>query len=86
MFMDTAFYYVYSPARPANKFTADCDGDGINDTMANYSPYSHGRPTVHSRGANVTLMDGHVERVPFKKLWAIDSAGNVTHSFWYLED
>jgi len=27
-----------------------------------------------------------VERVPFKKLWKLDNAGNVAHSFWYMED
>ena len=26
-----------------------------------------------------------VERVPFKKLWAV-RGGKVLHSFWYLED
>jgi prepilin-type N-terminal cleavage/methylation domain-containing protein/prepilin-type processing-associated H-X9-DG protein len=84
MFMDTSYFYVYSPVlRP---FTADCDHDNVNDTDPSYSPYSHGRPTVHDKGANVTLLDGHVERVPFKKLWQIDAAGKIVHSFWYLED
>jgi prepilin-type processing-associated H-X9-DG protein len=40
---------------------------------------------VHSFGANVTLLDGHVERVPFKQLWAVDKNNNVTHPFWYLK-
>jgi prepilin-type N-terminal cleavage/methylation domain-containing protein/prepilin-type processing-associated H-X9-DG protein len=84
IFMDTAGYYVYSPV--IAPFTADCDGDGVNDTDPSYSPYSHGRPTVHSNGANVTLLDGHIERVPFKKLWQINTAGKVVHPFWYLED
>ena len=84
MFMDTSYFYVYSPVlRP---FNDDCDHDNVNDTDRSYSPYSHGRPTVHANGANVTLLDGHVERVPFKKLWQIDTAGKVVHSFWYLED
>jgi len=85
-FMDTRWYYVYSPAEPAMKFAADSDGDGKNDSMAQYKPFSHARPTVHNRGANVGLLDGHVERVAYKKLWNIDSSGNVTHSFWWLED
>jgi prepilin-type N-terminal cleavage/methylation domain-containing protein/prepilin-type processing-associated H-X9-DG protein len=84
--MDTLWYYVYSPADPAMHFNADCDGDGKYDTMSQYSPFSHGRPTVHSGGANVGLLDGHIERVIYKKLWAIDSANRVTHSFWWLED
>lgn len=85
-FMDTLWYYVYSPAEPACKFNADSDGDGMNDTMGQYKPFSHGRPTVHSQGANVGLLDGHVERVAYKKLWNIDGSGNVTHSFWWLDD
>ena len=84
MFMDTTGFYVYSPV--FLKFNADSDGDGINDSGASYKPFSHGRPTVHNNGANVTLLDGHVERVPYKKLWQIDSAGKIVHSFWYLED
>ena len=84
MFMDTDGYYIYSPLlRP---FTGDCDGDGVPDTDPTYAPYSHGRPTVHSNGANVGLLDGHVERVAFKKLWAINRKGTMIHSFWDLED
>lgn len=82
--MDTDGYYVYPPTlRP---FTFDSDGDGVGDSDPNYPPYSHGRPTVHDRGANVTLLDGHVERVAFKKLWEIKAGGVPVHSFWYLED
>ena len=85
MFIDTEFYYVYSPID--FPFNYDQDRDGVPDTLAGYGPYSHARPTVHSNGANVTLLDGHVERVPFKKLCAIDrTTGQVTHSFWYLYD
>jgi len=84
IFMDTDGYYVYSPKlRP---FTGDSDGDGVADTDPNYAPYSHGRPTVHSEGANVTLLDGHVERVTFKKLWKVDGAGNPLHTYWNLDD
>lgn len=84
MFTDSDGFYVYSPLlRP---FTADSDGDGVPDTDPTYSPYNHGRPTVHSMGANVGLLDGHVERVPFQKLWEVDRRGAVVHSFWYLED
>ena len=87
MFMDTDYFYVYSPMlRP---FTFDCDGDGLGDSDANYAPYSHGRPTVHNGGANVALLDGHVERVAFKKLWATTNsptAGSPAHSFWNLDD
>ena len=87
MFMDTDYFYVYSPMLRA--FTFDCDGDGVNDSDPNYAPYSHGRPTVHNNGANVALLDGHVERVAFKRLWAITNsptAGSPAHSFWRLDD
>src|SRR6185503_3231722 len=83
VFMDTTGFYVYSPLRVA--FTADSDGDGVGDSGGSYKPYSRGRPSVHSKGANVTLLDGHVERVTFKKLWAIKStAGDPVHSYWYM--
>jgi hypothetical protein len=34
----------------------------------------------------VALLDGHVERVPYKKLWQVNSASKPLHSFWWLED
>jgi prepilin-type N-terminal cleavage/methylation domain-containing protein/prepilin-type processing-associated H-X9-DG protein len=90
MFMDTITHYVYSPVDTTDgyNFTVDLDGDGIVDSMARYpdTAYNYGRPTVHSGGANVTLLDGHVERVRFKKLWQVDSANKVVNSFWYMED
>jgi prepilin-type N-terminal cleavage/methylation domain-containing protein/prepilin-type processing-associated H-X9-DG protein len=85
MFMDTSSYYVYSPGDPNYKFNGDSDGDTIADTLGGYGPYSHGRPTVHSNGANVTTLDGHVERIAFKRLWKIDGSGNVTHPYWYMD-
>lgn len=78
-------YWVYSPLAAQTPFQADWDGDGMNDTATSYGPYSHGRPTVHNKGCNVTLLDGHVERVAYKKLWDY-TGGKATHSFWYLED
>ncbi len=88
IFMDTVTHYVYSPVEQAYRFALDLDGDGKLDTMPQYpdTPYNSGRPTVHNNGANVTLLDGHVERVTFKKLWQIDASGKVVHSFWYMED
>ena len=70
-------------------FNHDSDGDTVDDSDRNYPPYSHGRPTVHNNGANVSLLDGHVERVAFKKLWAITNSpvpGSPVHSFWKLDD
>src|SRR5205807_2400899 len=72
----------------AYRFSLDMNGDSVPDTMPQYpdTPFNSGRPTVHAIGANTALLDGHAERVPFKKLWAVDGAGAVTHSFWYMED
>ena len=88
LFMDTISHYVYSPVDANYQFSLDLDKDGQKDSMPQYpyAAYNWGRPTVHSSGANVTLLDGHVERVPFKKLWQVNSAGKVVHSFWYIED
>ncbi len=87
MFMDTITHYVYSPVEAIYKFALDVDGDAKLDSMSSAnSPYNMARPTVHNGGANVTLMDGHVERITFDKLWKVDASGNVVHSFWYLED
>ena len=88
LFMDTLSHYVYSPADPDYGFTLDLNGDGKKDTMPQYPdvPFNNGRPTVHNGGANVTLLDGHVERVSFKKLWEVDVSGKVVHSFWYIQD
>jgi prepilin-type N-terminal cleavage/methylation domain-containing protein len=86
MFLDTTGFYMYSPSRQTYWFNSDSDGDGVNDSLSQYKAYSHGRPTVHNNGSVVTLLDGHTERVPFKKLWAAEASGKPTHSFWYLED
>ena len=88
IFMDSLSHYVYSPVEPAYNFTLDMNGDGVPDTMPQYPdvPFNNGRPTVHSNGSNVTLLDGHVERVSFKRLWEVDKSKKVVHSFWYLND
>jgi prepilin-type N-terminal cleavage/methylation domain-containing protein/prepilin-type processing-associated H-X9-DG protein len=88
MFMDTITHYVYSPVEPNYYFVLDMNGDGKRDTMPQYPDvaFNNGCPTIHSSGANVTLLDGHVERVPFIKLWEVDRASKVVHSFWYMED
>lgn len=76
--------YVFSPSYLP--FDSDWDNDGMKDTAAAYGPFNHARPTVHNNGANVTLLDGHVERVAYKQLWAVDAAGKPLHSFWNLDD
>ena len=88
LYMDTVTHYVYSPVEVGYRFSLDMNGDGVSDTMPQYpdTPFNSGRPTVHNNGANLTLLDGHVERVAFKKLWQIDATKKVTHSYWYMED
>jgi prepilin-type N-terminal cleavage/methylation domain-containing protein/prepilin-type processing-associated H-X9-DG protein len=88
MYMDTLTHYVYSPVDASYRFTLDMYRDGKVDTMPQYPdiPFNNARPTVHNNGSNLTLLDGHVERIAFKKLWEIDSSKKVVHSFWYMED
>jgi prepilin-type N-terminal cleavage/methylation domain-containing protein/prepilin-type processing-associated H-X9-DG protein len=87
MYMDAVTHYVYSPL--VWSFDRDVTRDGMMDTSdgvyAGEFPFNNGRPTVHNNGANVTLLDGHAEHVPFKKLWEWRN-NKATHSFWYMED
>ncbi len=87
-YMDTLTHYVYNPTDNNYLFTIDYDRDGKLDTMAQYPsvPYNFASPRVHSDGANVTLMDGHVERVPFKVLWRASATGRALNSFWLWDD
>ncbi|HOX03505.1 MAG TPA: hypothetical protein P5555_14320 [Candidatus Paceibacterota bacterium] len=57
-------------------------------TMPQYpnTPFNYARPTVHTGGSVLALLDGHVERVAFAQLWNVDPSGKVTHSFWRIED
>jgi prepilin-type processing-associated H-X9-DG protein len=54
-------------------FDKDANGDGMMDSSsgvyAGEFAFNDARPTAHNSGANVTLLDGHAERAPFKKLW-----------------
>jgi prepilin-type processing-associated H-X9-DG protein len=76
-------FRVFSPL--AFPFDQDANGDGMMDSNSGVGVFNRGRPTVHNNGCNVTLLDGHVEWVPFKKLWQVDN-NKVVHSFWYLDD
>jgi len=88
IFMDTITHYVYSPVDAAYRFTLDLNGDKMADTMPQYpnTPFNYARPTVHTGGSVLALLDGHVERVAFAQLWNVDLSGKVTHSFWRIED
>jgi prepilin-type N-terminal cleavage/methylation domain-containing protein/prepilin-type processing-associated H-X9-DG protein len=85
IFMDTLTHYVYSPL--IHPFTRDADGDKLLDSsdVDAGCAYNDGRPTVHSRGANVTSADGHVERVSFQVLWQTSGSGDMASQFWYME-
>jgi prepilin-type N-terminal cleavage/methylation domain-containing protein/prepilin-type processing-associated H-X9-DG protein len=92
MYLDCAAsdFVVWSPL--AYLFDADADGDGVVDSNSMiYNPgwgeaFNSARPTVHNNGCNVTLLDCHIERVPFKKLWQVGTSNQVVHPFWHLED
>jgi len=88
VFTESIYYYIYSPGDPNYAFSVDMNGDGKVDTMSRYPgwPFNFARPTVHNDGANLILLDGHAERVAFKKLWAVDASNKPTHSYWYLTD
>ena len=84
LYLDVVQHFVYSPLQA--KFVKDADGDGMPDSSgASPFPFNEGRPNIHGAGANVTLMDGHAERVAMKKLWEWRN-DTVVHSYWYLED
>ncbi|MCC6823620.1 MAG: prepilin-type N-terminal cleavage/methylation domain-containing protein [Verrucomicrobia subdivision 3 bacterium] len=84
LYMDVMQHFVYTPRQAA--FVKDVDSDGMLDSSgATPFPFNEGRPNIHNGGANVTLMDGHSERVPMKRLWEWRD-GKIVHSYWYLDD
>jgi prepilin-type processing-associated H-X9-DG protein len=91
LYMDSIDHYIYSPGDHgtyAQPLTLDLDHDKVRDSyiMPSGVAYSNARPTVHDNGANCTLLDGHVERVPFKILWKCDGTGMATHPFWHVAE
>ena len=50
------------------------------------SPQDNPEPQPIARIRPVRAQVRLPERVPFVKLWNVDRAGTVTHSFWYMED
>ncbi len=84
MFMDVEMFYVYSPLY--NHWDSDANHDGFNDSNSSYTPFNNGRPTVHNNGCDVGCLDGHVERMAFKTLWAADGAGNPLCNYWTMQE
>ena len=83
LFMDSEDFFVYSPL---DRRFADSNNDGVGEPITGNGTdqFNRGRPTVHNGGANTTLLDGHVERVVYKKLWGVRSA-LPTHAFWWVD-
>jgi prepilin-type processing-associated H-X9-DG protein len=63
----------------------DADGDGVADIPAKPKKPRDDNFRVHADGTQMAFFDGHVERVHYRKLWAYDSAGKLTHRYWYPE-
>jgi prepilin-type N-terminal cleavage/methylation domain-containing protein/prepilin-type processing-associated H-X9-DG protein len=83
LFMDSEDFFVYTPLdRPF--VDGNTDGVGEPITSNGTDQYNRGRPTVHGGGANTALLDGHVERVVYNRLWGVKGA-QPTHPFWYVD-
>lgn len=76
--------WVRSPARMRFPIP-DKDGDGVADLPAKIQQPFDANFRVHSDSTQMSLFDGHVERVNYRKLWAYDGEGKVTHPYWYPE-
>ncbi len=90
VFLDTVYGRMSTPVAPEGRFRVDVDGNGRPDSSPRHLSewkfgFNRARPSVHNAGANVTLFDGHVERVRYNTLWDIASDGSVTHPFWFIE-
>lgn len=88
-FMDVHSVWVYNPVEhPYNAKTISEYGvSPFNDTR--FFKWNYGHPRVHNNGANVTLLDGHVERVRYQDLYRSVSPTSETpptHSYWYADD
>ncbi len=70
----------------------DYDGDGMDDSHPGIlassmsTPYNAGRPKIHRGGCNVSLFDGHVERIEYETFWEIGSDGYPVHPYWYNQN
>ena len=83
LLLDTAspyhFMYTYNNWVPG----VDTDGDGLDDTHPGVAvwifvgmQFNGARPRVHRDSSNITLVDGHVERIEYQTFM------DVTANFW----
>jgi len=66
MLADATTIYVGNPCTNLGKLSRDVSGDGIMDSAASVD-YSYWAPLRHSKGLNMTFMDGHGSWVSFKE-------------------
>ncbi len=93
-FVETVSHYVYNPLADSSYRWDLTYSDGSNGgpdssgyLFGAYGvPYNHAVAKVHDKGNNVGLLDGHVEYVPFRVLWASTSLGKPVNSYWNAGD
>lgn len=90
-FMDVHSLWVYNPVEPTWQFNtktvSEYGGAPFNDTSL--FKWNYGHPRVHSDGVNVSLVDGHVERVKYADLYRSKSPTSPTpptHPYWYPQN
>jgi prepilin-type N-terminal cleavage/methylation domain-containing protein len=94
-FIETRTFYMHAPLtknysswawdiNPDNDYSAG----SVNSSSAliGYGPYNVAVAKVHGGKGNVVgLLDGHVEYMPYKRLWATTAGGRILHPFWQLQ-
>ena len=86
LYADAVYEFFYSPVDPSFRPSLDVDHDAMADTAASLGtdgPYNFCRAKVHNNGCNATMLDGRVERVPFKVLWR-NVKGVMKCQYWYM--
>lgn len=87
-FMDVHSHWVYNPTDLSrHRFSRKASEESpFLDSGPFGVDYNYGVPKIHNKGSNVTLLDGHVERVPYLRLYQSTASGVPLHSYWYPED
>jgi prepilin-type N-terminal cleavage/methylation domain-containing protein/prepilin-type processing-associated H-X9-DG protein len=84
MLLDCQGWFIYTPVSQYWRFDTDMDDDGLKDTMAGTGAiYNGASPQLHTKGCNITLVDGHVEWIAFKEFWKLETNGAMYHPYWY---